>query len=163
MYVRRNGLWSLVHEQFSFRHALVVKYWWQYLIFITTRLMNLVLNNSDMLKTQSARMANISCLHKGHEDCILRLLTSQIDGGMRRNHMIVSGVLSFTFFFRLSSCWLLVFFFLFLAPVTGPLGLWPSMHCWLYLLSVCSCCRQAGTWLLRLYSSRDPTLTTYYL
>lgn len=99
MYVKRNSLWSLVHEQFSFRQALVVKYWWQYLIFITTHLMNVLLNNSDMLKTQSVRMANISCLHKAHEDCTLRLLTSQTDGGMRRNHMIVSGVLSFTFFF----------------------------------------------------------------
>jgi len=37
----------------------------------------------------------------------LQLFTSQTDGVLRTNHMIVSGVLSFTFFFSAVIQWLL--------------------------------------------------------
>lgn len=51
----------------------------------------------------------------------LQIFTSQTDGALRSNHMIVSGVLSFTFF-RLSSSGFLLFVFLVLAPVRGATG-----------------------------------------
>ena len=45
-------------------------------------------------------------------------------------------LVSLFFFLRLSSSGFLLFVFLVLAPMREPLGRWPTMHSWRYLLSV---------------------------